>query len=292
MTNAAKKLYIAQPSLTQTVQKMEQRLGVKLFTRSENRMKLTYAGERFAEACAVIVKTCRDVENELEDITKRYRGSVLLGMPFNLGSYIFPLLYLIYRREYPETKLVPIEGSSVDLENMLTDRTIDIAIMPLPVKSANLDSRIIFEERMVLSIPADNPLNERAVAVEGERYPHFDLRLAGGEPFVMSLPGQRVRLATERIFKQAGISPKVVFVTKSVETKKRMSAAGFGLAIFPEHYLSFYSVPTGANYYYLDRDLGATWSIGAVFRTDGFISHASAECLSILTRLFEEHKPN
>ena len=50
ITKAAQKLYIAQPSLSQAVKKIEQETGVVLFTRVKNRLKLTPEGEAFVEA--------------------------------------------------------------------------------------------------------------------------------------------------------------------------------------------------------------------------------------------------
>lgn len=51
MTQAAKKLYISQPALTVTINKLEERLGVKLFDRTSNPIQLTYAGERYITRC-------------------------------------------------------------------------------------------------------------------------------------------------------------------------------------------------------------------------------------------------
>lgn len=45
------KLYISQPALTVTINKLEERLGVKLFDRTSNPIQLTYAGERYLQRC-------------------------------------------------------------------------------------------------------------------------------------------------------------------------------------------------------------------------------------------------
>jgi DNA-binding transcriptional LysR family regulator len=291
LTKAAQKLYIAQPSLTQTVQKMEQQFGVKLFIREGHRMEPTYAGKRFVEMCSKIVKICRDVENEFEEISMRNHDRVIAGMPFNLASYIFPLLYTVFQKKYPDTKVIPIEGTSINLEKMLISGTVDIAIIPLPYKNSSLEFQKIFEGKLVLSIPQNHWLNQHAQQKPGEHFPVIDIKLADREPFIMSLPGQRVRLATEKLFKQAGITPKIVFITKNIETKKRMSATGLGLTIFPEHYLEFYSTPAGANYYYISSQYDSAWTVGAIFRKDTYITNSASQCLSILTNLFKNYHP-
>lgn len=289
MSRAAQKLYVAQPSLTLTVQKLERQLGTKLFIRENNRMKPTYAGERFVEACNKLVKICRDVENEFEDMNQMNSGKVIIGMPFNLNCYVFPLLYSICQRDYPDIKAVPIEGSSWDLESMLLDGAIDLAVLPLPIKNqALLNSEIILEEQLVLSIPQDHWLNQHAQHLPDSRRPYIDISLTDGEPFVMSLPGQRTRLATETVLRSANVTPKIAFITKNVETKIRMSAVGLGLAVFPEHYLEFSPPPKGANYYYISNANHTDWKVAIIYRKDSYFSKASAHCKAILTHLFKD----
>ena len=89
VTKAARALHIAQPSLTQSLKKIEKHLGVPLFDRSSGSMRLTYAGERFVAAGLKILQISRDLENEIQDILKNDAGRILLGITLYLGSYMF-----------------------------------------------------------------------------------------------------------------------------------------------------------------------------------------------------------
>lgn len=291
LTKAARKLYITQPSLTQALQKLEKQFDVKLFLREGHQITPTYAGEKLAAVCAGLVKSCRDMSNELDEIQKKNQGNVIVGMPFNLSAYMFPHLYRIYQQLYPGIRVIPMEGTSIELENMLLSGHIDIAVIMLPCKNKALKAEKIFEAKMILSVPSGHWLNQQAKQVPGSRHPQIDLKLADGEPFILSPADQKVRLAEEELFRHARITPKTVFVTKNVETKKRMSAAGLGLSIFPEHYLEFYSSTPGASYYYIDSPRPDFWTVGAIYQKDAYISQATSECLAILTKLFENYEP-
>lgn len=291
LTKAAQKLYITQPSLTQAVQKLEKEIGVKLFLREGHRITPTYAGKKLAAVCANLIKSCRDMANEFDEIQKMNQGNIIVGMPFNLSSYIFPHLYRIYQQQYPGIRVIPMEGNSSDLENMLLSGNIDIAVTMLPCKNKALKAEKIFEAKMILSVPNGHRLNQQAKQIPGSRHPQIDLKFADGEPFILSPADQKVRLAEEELFRHARATPQTVFVTKNVETKKRMSAAGLGLAIFPEHYLEFYSSAPGASYYYIDSPRPDFWTVGAIYRKDAYISQATVECLAILTKLFENYEP-
>ena len=57
ISSAARKLYIAQPSLSQSLQRIEENLGAKLFNRTPSGLTLTYAGERCYQMAARFLRS-------------------------------------------------------------------------------------------------------------------------------------------------------------------------------------------------------------------------------------------
>lgn len=293
LTHAAQKLYISQPALSFTVRKLEQQLNIKLFFRENNRLKLTYEGQRFAEACNNIVKICRDVENEFADMKCANSGKVIVGMPFNLICYAFPLLYKNVKMKYPEIQLSPIEGNTQELESLLLSGEIDVAFIPYFIKNPEQFHILhVFHEKLVLSVPEDHWLNAYAEKRAGYARSFLDFRLADHQPFILNAPRQHVRFATEQAFKNAGITPKTVFVTKNVTTSITTSAVGLGLSLFPEHYLSFSKPPHGANYYYIDEKYDPGWRACVIYRKNTYFSEACRQCVEVLTKIFNDFVPS
>ena len=72
-TKAAAELFISQPALSNYVSKVEEDLGVKLFDRSANPLKLTYAGEQYVKRAKAILGQMEEMNRELRDITVDYR---------------------------------------------------------------------------------------------------------------------------------------------------------------------------------------------------------------------------
>ena len=66
----ARKLYIAQPSLSQSLQRIEENLGAKLFNRTPSGLTLTYAGERCYQMACQVLKIYSDFEAEISDINQ------------------------------------------------------------------------------------------------------------------------------------------------------------------------------------------------------------------------------
>lgn len=95
ITEAAKKLFVSQSSLSQSLSNVERELGVSLFTRSSGNLEMTYAGEEFVHAAREILEIKQNITNRLADLAfttqapvKReleyhhlYQEHILLALP-------------------------------------------------------------------------------------------------------------------------------------------------------------------------------------------------------------------
>ena len=285
ITHAAQKLYISQPSLTQAIQKAEQQLGEKIFYREGNALLPTRMGSKVVEACGRLVKLSRDLQNEIQDEIKSYNEHVVIGMPYNLGVHMFPKLFSIYQAEYPNVKMLPVEGKSVELEKMLLAGTVDVALipLPLPIQNSLLTTRLLIHERMLITVKKGHPIREKAVD-RGCRYPFLPMEALGTEDFVLGPEGQRNRVVIEQMFKQAHIRPGISYVCKNIDGQRLMAAAGMGFAICPEHYHKFYPLVQEADLYYPLLTPEIFWDVAMVYRNDSYLSVPTAECCRILSR--------
>lgn len=286
ITKAAKELYIAQSSLSQSLKKTEQHLRCKLFKRIGNKLQLTYAGERFVQAGSKIVKIYRDLENELYDISQLQSGNIIIGIPYYLSSHVFPIIAPIFRKRYPCISIKLIEGNSREIEKLVISGNVDVAILPLPIESSSIKHKILFQSRMILLMHKDNPLNEQGYQKYGFRFPHIDIKLADGAPFLLGQPGHRIRLINEIIFEKANISPEIVFMTRNLETIRRMASVGAGLAIMPDKYLDNIQTSSDLRCYFLEDEYDYQFEVGAAYLHDSYISEATKEFISIVRTLF------
>lgn len=286
ITKAAKELYIAQSSLSQSLKKIEQKLGCMLFKRSGSKLQLTYAGERFVNSASRILKLYRDMENELSDIAQMKSGSIIIGIPYYLGSYMFPVFGPAFKKRYPGVSIKLIEGSSNELEKSIVSGQVDMAILPLPIENQSIKFETLFLSRMIVLMNKNDALNKHGYQKEGFRFPHIDIKLADGAPFIMGFPGQRIRLINEIIFKKADINPKIVFMTRNLETAKRMAGIGAGLAIIPDKYLDFIPTSPDLRCYYIEDEYDYQFGVVAAYKKDSYISEATREFLSIVKQLF------
>ena len=78
-TNAAKKLFISQPSLSKSIKLLEEELGIELFER--NPIKPTYAGEIFISKAKKIISEFGELEIRMSDISNLSQTYMVIGIP-------------------------------------------------------------------------------------------------------------------------------------------------------------------------------------------------------------------
>ncbi|WP_047151194.1 LysR family transcriptional regulator [Aneurinibacillus tyrosinisolvens] len=223
-SKAAEKLHLAQPSLSQQIAKLERELGIILFERSTNTLKLTYAGERFFESAVKILDQVEQLKKEMEDVAELKRGTLTVGSLPITGTHILPLVLPIFKKNYPGVEVKLIEEATRTLEQLTARGTTEMSLLTLPVQDPHLEWEEIWQEEIFLAVPPDHPLSgEKEVAVK-------ELK---NEAFIMLKKGQGFRTLAAKWCEEAGFTPRVVFESSNIETVKSLVAAGMGIAYVP-----------------------------------------------------------
>lgn len=290
ITKAAQKLYIAQPSLSQALKKIEQETGVVLFTRVKNRLKLTAEGEAFVDAGIKINKILRDLENQFSELNQAKKGKLILGVPYLLGTLIASEIIPAYTSRYPQVELSIVESSSSELEQMLMEGAIDISVIPLPYKFDSFSFHPLLKSRMILLASKNSSLKQYAYHKKTlERFPYIDITRMNSAPFIIGQPGQRIRYINESIFKKAHITPNIVMTSRNQETIKRMVANDIGYTLIPEHYLSFSGSFDDLDCYYLESNVDHEWIVSVAYYDPIHLSVAMKSFLEITDQYYQAH---
>lgn len=125
---------------------------------------------------------------------------------------------------------------------------------------------------------------------EDRRLTGEDLRQLSPVPFVMVAQRQQLRVVVDRILDAAGVRPDICCTTKSMETAKRLVAAGMGVTFLPRSYLTLYSGVEGLESYPVDESLNASWKLVAAYPREGKLSRSSREFLRILKECMDSRE--
>ncbi|TDC06789.1 LysR family transcriptional regulator [Nonomuraea longispora] len=153
--NAAIRLGMAQPPLSQRIKRLEEELGVRLFDRSARQVRLTDAGRLLlGEAREIVARVDR-----LHELARQGQGTVLkVGVPPDLAPAAIAALVAGFREIKPEVRLAPAEIWTADQVTALAEGTIDVGLVRHPVSAPGLEyGRILVQAQGVL-LAEDDPL--------------------------------------------------------------------------------------------------------------------------------------
>ena len=127
-TQAASNLSLTQPALTRNMLLLEERLNVKLMTRSRKGITPTPIGEKILQEASIL----RIVENRIVNIVKDqqngFQDELRIGCLTSMNMYFLPKIIVEYSKENPYVRLDVRQGHTQDLIHFLQNNDIDIAI--------------------------------------------------------------------------------------------------------------------------------------------------------------------
>lgn len=272
-SNAAKKLFISQPSLSQFIQKVEEDVGSPLFDRSVSPLKLTYVGELYVENAKAIMDLQRQFEQKVDDILNVKRGRVTMGSTPFRSAYLLSRVLPIFSQQYPQIDVFLKEDSTRNLEEMVLHGESDCAISLLPVNEKYFDYEILFEERMLLAIPPQHEIAQKLGLKAGDHSftPKVSLEAFKQSRFIKMNKSHKLHEMLLSQCEQAGFTPEIALETESMTTAQALAGVGLGVALLPETLVSknhFDKEPC-----YCELDVRRTVVI--IYRKDSYLSRAT-----------------
>ena len=160
-TRAANLTKISQPSLSRSIQKLEQVIGQPLFERQARGVKLTETGI-FLETRAKQIKDL--IDNTFSELDESNNiGQIRLAIIPTIAPYMLPTLLKTFARIHPEIKITIREDTTQNIIEQANDGDIDIAIVALPIMNKHLKVEPLFKEELVLALPKNHPLKNKKI---------------------------------------------------------------------------------------------------------------------------------
>lgn len=224
-SRAAEQCHVAQPSLSQQIQKLEDELGERLFDRMKREVKLTPHGEIFLRRAVKILEEVDAAKREAADARDLLRGTVTIGVLPTIAPYLLPEVMARFMEKFPGVEITVLEDTTARLLKHALAYEVDLALASDPIPDARLEVREIFAEELLLALPPGHPLTrKRTVTVtdlEGERL----IVMKEGH----CLGDQVLRFCDRRDFK-----PQISFRSAQLETVQALVCAGLGLSLVPK----------------------------------------------------------
>lgn len=238
-SEAAKRLGIKQPPLSQRIQALEELLSthqktfaVKLFDRSKRPIQLTEAGQAFlVEAQQALIHLNRAV-SYARQASQGEIGRLIIGMNNSIANTILPEVVQEFQQRFPKVELELHEVTIQHEIQMLKNHQLDVIFQRSPSFEQNdpaLSFQPILEEYFVVALPTTHALADQS---------KISLKALADDAII--LPSLDVLPFYEKVVtlcREAGFEPKInqtVTVT-GVVTLLSLVAAGVGVSILPNH---------------------------------------------------------
>ena len=227
-TRAAKRLNLAQPTVSLQIQELETRLGVRLVDRLGKRAFATAAGRELIEhAQRIALETDR-----LLGAMRRHRdgwlGQVRIGSSTTALIYHLPPVLARLRKEHPNIELVVTTGTTTGVVERMLRNDIDIGIVSLPVAERLLEVVPLKTEPMVAIF------SDRLEGLPAKVTPQYLLQ----HTLILEYTRAHVRALIMGWLAGDGAEVRPAMELDNLEAVRRMVAAGLGASIVPAAVIS------------------------------------------------------
>jgi DNA-binding transcriptional LysR family regulator len=270
-SRAAQRVGIAQPPLSQQIQRLEDILGCLLFDRSGRRVRLTEAGNLLATEARRLLADAAHTTQLLRSAGRGEVGTLSIGYWSSTLFSPLPAAVRRFRERFPDVAVRLRELYPPHHVDAIRTGAIDVAILREPEPVDGIAVQPVLVEPLVAAVPADHRLARRKSIAPAQ------LR---DEPFVLfpreALPGLHDKLL--ELCRSAGFAPRVVQEVEAWHTIVSLVEAGIGVSLIPA---SFEGRRTGALVYLPLKGPPVWTTTSACWRAAG-ASRATAAFLDVL----------
>ncbi len=224
-SRAAEQCRVAQPSLSQQIQKLENELGERLFDRMKRETKLTPHGEAFLRRAVRILEEVEAAKREARESNDLSRGTLTIGVLPTIAPYLLRDVLVTFSEKFPGVATVVHEDTTDHLLKQLLAYEIDLALASRPMDDGRLEVRDLFREELKLALPPGHPLTrKRAVSIADLRH----------EQLIVMKPGHCLGDQVLGFCDRRDINPRISFRGAQLETIQALVRAGAGISLIPE----------------------------------------------------------
>jgi DNA-binding transcriptional LysR family regulator len=221
MTKAAEQLQIAQPSLSKTIARLEEDLGVPLFDRQGRQIRLNAYGKAFLDRVKRAFMELNEGKREIRDLAGLNQGMVTLSVSI---PSILPGLLSSFLAQYPDVHFRQYLESPSSMKQQLENGEVDFSISSEPIEGPDIEWRPLITEEIFLVVPPGHPLSGRDSVLLSE---------VKHEPFISMNAGNGFRDLTDRFCHMAGFTPNICFSVDEPDVIGRLVRQGLGIAFVP-----------------------------------------------------------
>lgn len=223
-SRAAEQCNVAQPSLSQQIQKLEDELGERLFVRMQRQVRLTPHGTAFLRRAVRILEEVDAAKREAGEDLDLQNGSVALGVLPTIAPYLLPRIMARFSRQFSGVDITVHEDTTAQLLKLLHAYEIDFALLSEPLHDERLTVTELFTEELLLALPPKHPLTQKRTVTPAD---------LSDEKLIVMKTGHCLGDQVLGFCERQEVKPRISFRSAQLETVQELVRAGLGLSLVP-----------------------------------------------------------
>lgn len=233
MTTAAARLFITQPALTLRINRLESKLGFRIFDRSKSPVEITREGEVYIQEMRKICYARQQLQRKLERMLRGDQDHLDIGIGITRGRVWLPTLLPYIQKENPDLLIQVHEASDGIQEELLKNNEIDVGILGSTVVSQELSAIPLGTEKMFFAVPQDSPvLSGLDISHNDENHPCLiEAARLNNQVFIHGSQPYGLTRYFNLICSLYHINPKYTLNVGNSETAYFLAGAGMGITL-------------------------------------------------------------
>ena len=193
-SEAAQRLGVTQPAVSQQVRALEQRIGTQLLDRSGRRVEPTEAGLRLYRGAQRMLALEEQLLDELAEPGTPLRGTLEIGASTGPAAIVLPLLLCEFQRANAELRIELSVSDTQSVVELVADRRLELGIVGAARRHRSVTFEPFLRDEVILACPPGHPFAGRAIELD---------ELSKG-PLILMQQGAGVRQMVEDELRKSG----------------------------------------------------------------------------------------
>jgi DNA-binding transcriptional LysR family regulator len=223
-SEAARRIHLSQPAVSQQIRSLENYFGVQLFTRSGRGVTLTDAGKILLPLARELLDLSHRTEETMRSLKARVAGHLTIGCTTTAGKYVLPIMAAAFSQHHPDVEMTIEMCNCASVVDPLLALDICLGISSTKIVHRDIECQPFFTDYVVLVVPADHPFAQRSSVQPAELL---------GQPFILREESSSTYLMLQEGLAEHGIrldQMNVVMVVGNAEAIEIAVEQGLGIA--------------------------------------------------------------
>lgn len=226
VSQAARNLFLTQPTVTSRIQSLEQELGENLFLRADRKMQLSQAGIAFLPYAQQLLETWQQGKATVRHLQNKLAGEITIALFYSAIPFFTPCL-VAFTKAYPDIRLSIKSRHSEEVGDLVLNRAAHLGIART-LSHPSLQSRKLLTDHYVLAAAPEHAASSDVVASIQTNQ----------TPFLVNYSSQFDKEAFQRFLQKRGMQGQPLIEADNLEVIKHYLLSHMGIGFMPHFYIA------------------------------------------------------